>query len=715
MAEESPIILRIGAGLESSVERSFQLLEERAKKAAAEVGKGTDSSAKSAEKAAQRRVTADERAAKKAETAATKAAAKQQRELDKTAEVAKKAADKAADAQVKATEKVIKAKEKAAARERAIEERATTRRVSDFARRSSRFVANSFIPYVPVGSIAKRAGAEVMRGMGVDLSVASSFQRNISLESQAIGLAQQERIATGGTTAGAAHYEAIARRGGKALGVDNTDPIELMRAFSGKTGDFAKLEEVVSRLGPLAVASGTGFQNMGDAAGFFYNQVKHLPNAMDLTVEGMRAIIGQTAVGAVEMPDFAKHMGRIAANASKFSGDRGTNIAQFSALAQLSMETGGAASAAEAARGVGAFSNTLGKNARIKAFKSAGVELFSDPGTGPGKNTTYRPMFDIIKDSITKTGGNIPMLGGMWADSIGRKPVTALATAYRDAGGGEAGLLAMNAALDKYMNATLSATAEQENVNDHLKSAAAQAKIFQNELDEVSKEAQAELLPALKELKQPILDLARFMANVTHSALENPKTAAAVAVGGVVGMSALNAGVRLGGEMLVGAAAGKVMKMFGSRAAGAAAGAGEGVLAGAGSGFFSTAVGGAKIGLMGAGLAGIAAGAGIMAAHTANEDLKKTTGGMGALDLISGMISSGEWNPAKVVDKFQNQQAKLEAAGAGGNQVSMQDIVDSASKDSAELEKRVVEVKNALSGTLKVEVTNRNGDRDSQL
>ncbi len=429
--------------------------------------------------------------------------------------------------------------------------RAQARAGEAFARRTSHRASRFLTPNAPLGSLAARAAGDVARGAGVDLSLGGGLQRNIALESAAIGLSQQERIATGGKTAGAGHFEGIARGAGADLAVDPTQVVELMRAFTGKTGEFSQIGEAVKRLAPQAVASGTAFQDMGEAAGFFYNQVKDLPDAMKLTEEGMAAIIGQTAVGSVEMPDFAKQMGRIAANARKFQGDRVNTIKQASALAQLSIESGGATSAADAARSVASFSNTFGKGARINAFRKHGVELFADPGKGPGKNTILRDQFDIIRESLLKTGGNIPDMAEMFADTLGRKPVTALANAFNTAGGGEKGIEAVNKMLAKYMNTMLTADAQQKNVADHFNSTAGRAQRFQNKLDDVTKGIQSRLLPALEKTEPAILKIVEVFGNLATWAVDNPKTAIAGAISLSIARAGIESTLRSGIERLI--------------------------------------------------------------------------------------------------------------------------------------------------------------------
>lgn len=403
------------------------------------------------------------------------------------------------------------------------------------ARTSYRSIRNM----VGMGHSAARLGNDILRGAGVDFSVQGSVSRAVQTQSAAIGIAQQERIATNGSTRGAAYYESFARKKSEELSVDPAKLIGMFRSFTGKTGDFGAAEKLTAPLASLGVASDTDLTQMGDAAGFVYNQLKNLPDAGQRVIAVMRGIVGQTAVGSVEMKDYATQMGRIAANANKFEGSVDKNIMKLSALAQLSIESGGASSAADAARSVGSFANTFGKTARISAFKKAHVQLFTDD-----KQDTLRDPFEIVKDSFRNTKGNIPQLADMFADTLGRKPVTALGQAYKGAGGGEEGIKAVEAQLGRYMNAQISEKVEKENVADYLKSDAARAQKFQNNLDKIVSSLAERVLPQLEKLAPVALDLAENFGKLVGAAVENPGMTILAAIVASIGQAGIGAALR---------------------------------------------------------------------------------------------------------------------------------------------------------------------------
>lgn len=518
------IRIRIGASVDAGAMKAFEAIEKRASKAQAMLARASAAGARDQTKAADQ------------------AARAQIRGQDLVAKQGKLAADGWARSLIA----IGKVAERELNRQARAQARAQTQAGQRFAQNVSHRATRFLTPNAPLGSIASNAARDIARGLGIDFSMGGGLQRNRSLETETIGLAQQERIATGGKTRGAKGFESMARASGAQFGTDPTQPLSLARAFTAKTGEFGQIDDLLKRFMPLAVASGTGFEDMGAAAGAFFEQVKHLPDAMARTEKGMRAIIGQTAVGSVEMPDFAVQMGKVAANANKFEGDVGENIVKMAALAQLSISTGGAANAAQAATGVGSMANTFGKAARIAKFKEHGVDIFTDKS-----QTKLRDPMEVIKDTFRKTQGNIPQIAEMFADTYGRKPITALGAHFNAAGGGEAGIEAIDKALKKFMTTTLSESAQQQNLADHMESTSVKAQLFQNRLDEISAKVATKLLPALEQAGPGLLKFAEAVGAVSTWVVDNPKKAIAGAIAASFARAGVESVLRSGMERMI--------------------------------------------------------------------------------------------------------------------------------------------------------------------
>lgn len=435
---------------------------------------------------------------------------------------------------------------KAGAREMAKQASAAERHGREFARRTSYTAARFLTPHAPIASFAGRLAGDIARGVGVDFSVAWALGRGVSLQREATALAGQERMGTG-RTAGAAAYMQTSREVGEKYATDPAQVMAMMRAFAGKTGEFGAARGGAGSLTSIALAAGVeDLESFGDAAGFAYNQLKGMPDAMTKLQSVMRGIAGQTAMGAVEFKDYAAQMGRIVASSPQWQGDVETKMRQLSALTQLNIESGGATSAAAAARGTASFAATFGKGARIKAFKDAGVNIFTDKS-----QTQFRDMFSIIEDSFRKTGGNIPKLAGMYADVLGREPITALAGSYKAAGGGEKGIAAVHERLQKYMGATLSKETEAANLKDRENTSAAKAQRFQNRLDAIAEVMAGKVLPEFEKLGPIVEQAASGLASLVGWVAKNPFQAATTALAAAIARAGIENVVRSGIERLL--------------------------------------------------------------------------------------------------------------------------------------------------------------------
>lgn len=538
------ITVRISAAADRSVENVFGSIERRGAKMRDNLNRATrtsvgttgDQQIRAADKAA----AAAERAAKRAADAQTREAARAAREVEKSYKAQQTALDKVAREQ----DRIFERQARSAQRARDREVREATRAAERQARQEAyyqrsmayRTAYHGVIRYFP-GAMghAARASMDVLRGAGVDPSLAGSVGRSVSLNTAAVGLANQERIATG-QSRGPAYYENLARGVGQDLSVDPEQAIDLMRQFTARTGEFDVAGNKLREMASIALASGANFNEFGSAAGYVYSQLKDMPDAGNRTVAVMRGIVGQTAVGAVEMEEYAKQMGRIAANAHMMVGPADKNIMKMSALAQFVVEAGGGTGGADAARSLVSLMTTPQKGARRKAFEKHGVSLYTD--NTPGKRTQLRDITDIIKDSISKTGGDLPALNEMWMDVLGAKSVKGLSTLYREAAGGTsgtaaekdaAGRKAIDQALDKYMRAQLDKATEEKNIAEHQRSPAAKAQQFQNNLDKIVSVVATKVIPPLESAAPSVLKFAEAMGRVAAWAADNPGKAIAAA------------------------------------------------------------------------------------------------------------------------------------------------------------------------------------------
>ena len=561
---DGSIKITIGAAMDRSVETVFGQIEKRAQRASQNIGKsfansfngggggtgkGFDSAVSSARKAEREieREIANQ-------VKATKAAARDMAREHKKSAQEWVNADRAASREIINNFKSITRDRKKELDEQTRDQKraaaAANSEARGFGKNVGMYAIRNMSPFGngPVG-MGRRVAGDMLRGAGVDFSVAGSVGRAVSMQSGSVQLANQERIATG-STLGSKGWNNLSRGIAGKFSVNPEDVQGMMLSMTAKTGEFKNAAGMGEELASLGTASGANLKDMGNAAGYVYNQLQRLPDAGKRTIEVMRAIVGQTAVGAVDMPDYAVQLGRIAANASKFEGPVMDNIRKQSALAQLAVESGGASSPADAARSVASFSNTFGKHARIAAFRKLGVHLFTNDTDEKRSDyqTTLRDPFAIIKDTFKQTHGNIESISSAFADTLGRKPVQALHNAYTAAGGGDAGIKAIEASFNKYMRANLDSKTEAQNIQDYQDSTAAKAVKFQNSLDSVVNTMADRVFPALEKLAPDALKAAESLSKLVSWGADNPKKAIAGAFGLAVAEAGIQATIRLGLE-----------------------------------------------------------------------------------------------------------------------------------------------------------------------
>jgi hypothetical protein len=426
------------------------------------------------------------------------------------------------------------------------------RELDRFASRTSHRATRFFWPNMPVASMARRAGSEVLRGLGVDPTISGAIQRGVQLETSSVSAVQQARLA-GDKTTSSDEVQARVRQvsNDRRLGRDQT--IGAVEAFQKKTGDLKMGLELLDAFALRAGATSTDLADFADAAGDVALNLGDIPNKAQAVLRVMDAVTVQGARGAVEVRDLATHMARLASVAPKFAGSTSDNMIKMGALAQLARATGGAPSAAEAARSVVGFGNTLKKGARIKAFDKAGVDVFADEG-----KTQFKDPIQLIKESLTSTGGNLQEMNKLFMDVVGARAVAGLAKAYNAAGGGEKGLAAVDKELNTYLkDASLPQDLLDRSNADRMGTKAAKVQGFQNKLDDIADEASKRLLPALERLAPKAIELAEGFGRLVGWSAENPGKAIVAAIVFSIGRAGLESAFRTAIERAIMGAAGK--------------------------------------------------------------------------------------------------------------------------------------------------------------
>lgn len=591
MADAPPVIIRIGSSVDASVERSFATVEQRAIKANATIQKAEQQTTTAVEKGASQKVSAEERAsrrreaeASRAEKAAERAAQREINAANKASDAKAKAANRAAAAQEKATNKAAnsamrgfaqigQAAEKAAnaslrgfaqiaqaaraaenAQARA-SQRANTQLGTRFARgvanTSSRFLA----PYAPIASFARRSAGELARGLGVDLNIGSSVSRNVERETLATALSnsgfQEKGTGPNATRVSGSTLQKEATAVGLQNAIDPTSVLSAGRAFVGVTGNLDQSRQMMGDLAKISKATTSDMTDVSRAAAKINAQMADTPTKAQDTLAVIRLLAGQGKLGAAEMSDYAKSIGQIAGASHRFHGDTATNIAELSAMAQLSQQKGFSKGSAQAATGITSFANVFSNSANVKTF----AKTFGVTPAAMEKRLQGMSPEQIIKASLQQTAGDPLKMGALFKNQRARSMTLPFEQAFNEASGGKkdaksvaAGTAAVDAAFAKLKEGAMSAGEVDKEFAAQMQTTASKAQQFQIKLDDVVQTVQAKLLPSLEKLEPYFLQAADGLAKLVGWIAENPGSAIATAITLSMGRAGLEQVLRTGLE-----------------------------------------------------------------------------------------------------------------------------------------------------------------------
>jgi hypothetical protein len=576
--------------------------------------------------------------------------------------------------QVREREQSIKAQERDEVRTR----RSFAERTSH---RATRFL---FPPPSGILGSAHRMAGDMLRGAGVDLSIGGATGRAVELQTLAQQISNQGYRAgdkgPAGTRVEGATLEAEARKVGGDLSLDPHELLKSQMKFLDVTGDLDASRKNMKGLAEIAAASNTDFTAMAEAAGNVSRHLEETPDKAEKLLGIMRVLAGQGKVGSIEIKDFASQMAKIAALAPKFHGDVGENITKLTTIAQLSRAEGGSATAAQAATATARFADVFKSGARMKKFTAAGINPYVD-----GNHTELDDPFQIIRKSLIATKGDALKMGDLFKSVMAQRGIDALTNAYNKAGGGKAGIDAVNGQFSIFGKESAMTKAEVEEDNaKRQQTIAAKAQKFQNDIDKVVASAADKVFPALEKLAPPAVALAEGLAKVVGYVAENPIKSVILALVAAVGRAGLESALRaaiekqimgsggllpgrglapdgsvLPGGSVWGTRAGRGLMALGAGASGYALGGAIGQVVGGEGGAQTGSLigGGALAGASLGGLPGAVIGATLGGVTDQAMDLGKVTEGWGGF----GALLSGGFGG---LDEYQNKKAKERRAAA---------------------------------------------------
>lgn len=382
-----------------------------------------------------------------------------------------------------------------------------------------------------VGGRALRAGAgigkDIAMGAGLDPSLAGAVGRSVSLQSRAVALSNSAYMPSqSGANAQRVDPSALmaqAKQIGNAAAFDPDKVLEGLQKFVAKTGDLETGRAALSDLAILSKATSTELDDMVDAAGDVANALGNTDNKGAKVKAVMGAIAAQGKEGAVEIKDLARQMAKLGASAGTFEGDPTKVIGQMGALAQMSRAKGGSASATQAATSVTSFMNTFSKGARLdKMEKEFGLKV-------RGSSGKVRDPKELITEAIraaadSKNGGMGQFdknMGKMFADVRARSVTRGFETIYKEAGGGEEGIKAVQRAFERLENATVANTEVQESFRRAMGTTESQMQLANNSMAELGQVLLTAAIPAFQGITPSLVAFSSWIAKITGQTESN--------------------------------------------------------------------------------------------------------------------------------------------------------------------------------------------------
>lgn len=583
MSGPSPIVIDIRVGGLAGVQQAFTSVEKAMDRMARNGSSATERAAGQRIKTEQAAARAIGKAAADGEKQRERSAASSARSADQAARAGVKTAEQTEHAKTRATEQAARARlqmqtnslrmEQSMREKMARQEIATFEKVQQARRSRASSVGGIVGRGVSrgLGTVGRIAGAAAAIGGG--FTIADSLQRGVADEAAAGQLVRSASESGGFTKKDvmtAASKQTIEK------GVDKADVIAGIDEFVKKSGSLKAAMGLMDELASLSAATGASMSDLGMTAGDVFNKTGNV----DDVIAVMRNFAGQGQAGAVDIRDLGEYGSRLTATAGRFTGNLVGNIGAMGALAQTAVKTGTANDARVGTTAVMALAEDVSsksdKFAALNGGGKGGVNVWADAG-----QTKLRAPQDIISESVFKTKGNQRELGKLF-NGESSKIVQGFANTFNTAGGGQAGMKAMQDLFASIKEQTMTSAQIQAGVDDKKTEMSAKLASAHEKLQQAINE---KLLPLLPELVDKFSKLIPAISSVVEWLSANPiKGVGALVLGQIsadIAAAGVGAGVKMAIMAMMSGGGGSVAAGVGATGAAGAVSSGAGVLSGA--------------------------------------------------------------------------------------------------------------------------------------
>ena len=338
-----------------------------------------------------------------------------------------------------------------------------------------------------------RSGAAAL---GVETDFGSLIGKSQGLDARAVDLSNSAYMpgqsGANGKRVNASDLTAQVRSTAMSTGMSNEDIMGGLQGFVGKTGDLETARATLTDLAKLSKATGTSMEDMSKAAADVSTELGDVPDKGATINSIMRTVAGQGKLGAVEIKDMAKQMAKLAATAGGFEGTKEHNIATLGALAQVARIHGGATSAAMATTAVAGFVGDLTKSKNINKLLAAHVDVFTD-----STHTKKRDAEEIILSAFKATNGDQKKMSDLFGSRTSQRVVGGYSEVFDQAGGGKAGLKALDEMLAGIRDKQMSQGDVDASFAAAMNTSQSKVQVFNNQLEALAAQSKDQLMPAL--------------------------------------------------------------------------------------------------------------------------------------------------------------------------------------------------------------------------
>lgn len=349
--------------------------------------------------------------------------------------------------------------------------------------------------------------------MGGGFAVADAVRGQLAAEKQAALLINT--VTTGsappaGATMGNVLGQASVLSG--QTGMSKSDLIGGALEYSRKArgGDFQGAMDNLPFFAKMAQVTGADINDIAASAGTLQSQNPELAGKNSPQMQQMLLdVYAQGKAGSMSMVDVAKQIGTLASTRGSYAGDTATNQRKLLALGQLAAPEG---SVEEAGTYIKDLTSEAGSH-RKGSRKRPGLESMGVKYDKFGRMESPEQMIDAVFKS---TKGDITKIEEIFGKR-GTALFRSLQPEYVKAGGGDAGIAAVNAKMSSVTSATM--TPEQLE-SQHAQTMSTPAMRLQAAWEKLESTVGDKLEPALSKLADKAPEVAKVIGEIAEKGVE---------------------------------------------------------------------------------------------------------------------------------------------------------------------------------------------------